>query len=41
MKCETCGCNKMEVLEINKQWLCNNCGSLWTKHKCNCKEFTE
>lgn len=30
MKCECCGCKKMEVLEINKQWICQDCGSLLT-----------
>lgn len=31
MKCETCGNKKMEVLEPRKQWICQECGSLWTK----------
>lgn len=31
MKCENCGNPKMEVLEIRKQWICQKCGSLWTK----------
>lgn len=31
MKCENCGNKKMEVLEPRKQWLCQDCGSIWSK----------
>jgi len=30
MECESCGCKKMDVLESRKQWLCPECGSIWT-----------
>jgi predicted RNA-binding Zn-ribbon protein involved in translation (DUF1610 family) len=30
MMCESCGCSKMDVLMSCMQWLCPDCGSIWS-----------
>jgi len=30
MMCESCGCSKMDVLMSRMQWLCPDCGSIWS-----------